>query len=139
MSSGVRFVARVKNQKTPDLTAELIGQRVLCEVKTINPSEQKMAIRLAGDAKGGRCWRLNRDKTHSRRLMTIVAGGREIGEASFQLRVVFRLDRKLQRDKRLVDRKNIFNRNVAIEDNRALEAISKLCQFISPRGPNSWT
>jgi len=71
--SGVRFVARVKNQKTPDLTAELIGQRVLCEVKTINPSEQKMAIRLAGDADSTKAF-LNDD--FFRKLDSTIAGAK---------------------------------------------------------------
>jgi hypothetical protein len=71
--SGVRFVARVKNQKTPDLTAELIGQKVLFEVKTINPSEQKLAIRLAGDADSTRAFL---DDDFFRKLDSTIAGAK---------------------------------------------------------------
>jgi hypothetical protein len=48
--SKVSFIPREKNRKTPDLSAELRGQKVLCEVKTINKSKRAVDIRQAGDA-----------------------------------------------------------------------------------------
>jgi hypothetical protein len=46
----VCFIPREKKQgiKTPDLKAELNGKNVLCEVKTINPSEAEIDRRKAG-------------------------------------------------------------------------------------------
>jgi hypothetical protein len=42
--------AKVEGQKTPDLEGDLNGQKVLCEVKTINPSQDEMDKRLSGRA-----------------------------------------------------------------------------------------
>jgi hypothetical protein len=46
--SRVCFIPRAK-QKTPDLGGELNGQKVVCEVKTINISEAKVETRRAGN------------------------------------------------------------------------------------------
>lgn len=50
--SQVRFIPRSQKQgqKTPDLGAELNGQKVLCEVKTINISEAEAHKRQTGVA-----------------------------------------------------------------------------------------
>lgn len=50
--SKVCFIQREKKKgkKTPDLKAELDGQTVLCEVKTINPSQAEIDRRQSGDA-----------------------------------------------------------------------------------------
>lgn len=50
--SGVSFIRRSKRQKqqTPDIKAQLDGQTVLCEVKTINISEDEVNKRRTGSA-----------------------------------------------------------------------------------------
>jgi hypothetical protein len=50
--SQVRFIpkAEKQKQKTPDLQAELNGQKFLCEVKTINRSQDELDKQLAGRA-----------------------------------------------------------------------------------------
>lgn len=47
----VRFIPRSKTQgqKTPDLEGELNGKKVLCEVKTINISEDEVTRRQTGE------------------------------------------------------------------------------------------
>ncbi|MEJ1968466.1 MAG: hypothetical protein WDN03_07525 [Rhizomicrobium sp.] len=50
----IQFVpeSQVAGQKTPDLEAVLGGQRLLCEVKTINVSDVEAKARVGGDARG---------------------------------------------------------------------------------------
>ncbi len=48
--SNVRFVPR-SNSETPDLEGMLNGQRVLCEVKTINPSTEEVRARQSPAAR----------------------------------------------------------------------------------------
>ena len=48
--TNIRFipVSSVPGQKTPDLSGDLAGARVLCEVKTINISEDEATRRTTG-------------------------------------------------------------------------------------------
>lgn len=41
----LRFIPRSNKQQTPDLEGELASDRVLCEIKTINPSDAEIALR----------------------------------------------------------------------------------------------
>lgn len=43
--SGLRFIPRSNKQRTPDLEGKLAPDHVLCEVKTINPSDEEIALR----------------------------------------------------------------------------------------------
>lgn len=44
-ASFIRFVPEVNGKRTPDLEAALQGQRLLCEVKTLNISQEELAVR----------------------------------------------------------------------------------------------
>ena len=46
--TGVRFIPRTKT-KTPDLEAQLDGLKMLCEVKTLNISEEEVSARQKGE------------------------------------------------------------------------------------------
>lgn len=41
----LRFIPRSNKQQTPDLKGKLSSDHVLCEVKTINPSDEEIALR----------------------------------------------------------------------------------------------
>lgn len=43
--TNLRFIPRSNKQKTPDIEGEIGTSRVLCEVKTINPSDKEIAAR----------------------------------------------------------------------------------------------
>jgi len=47
--SEIRFIPRINGKETPDLEAQLDGNTVICEVKTINKSAQESKARQCGE------------------------------------------------------------------------------------------
>jgi hypothetical protein len=90
--SQVRFIPRAKRrgQETPDLEGDLNGQRVLCEVKTINRSQSEVDKRQAGRAGSTTNFldaaffrKLDSDLKKAKRQMDAFDGAEEVKRIAF--------------------------------------------------------
>jgi hypothetical protein len=90
--SQVRFISRAKRrgQGTPDLEGDLNGQRVLCEVKTINQSQSEVDKRQAGRAGSTTnildvafFRKLDSDITNAKRQMDAYGGREKVKRIAF--------------------------------------------------------